>query len=303
MSLFSFLAPNTPTTSKIGEATSDPYNLERFVKAQDHGNAFNEVLAALRGGHRKPQPSSTWIWFVFPQMDNCQTQSLRARISSDGISYEDADEQVWRGRDVWPRGQALTGLDEARAYLRHPVLGGRAREAARAVLEGPFVDKMALMDNISMDVARLHSSMTILRQATRFPRCIHDREDQPGDNRVFALVINRFFVRFSHGDEEDDWLDAGDMALMATKKGSRHKPTLGCLEQQERVDIARRAKEGLGCVCGYGQEQIMEMDRESKRKMDDARVALEGEKKRKKQKREQERKEQEKDSADGKTAR
>lgn len=291
MSLFSFLAPPTPGTS-TDKAPSDPYNLERFIKAQDQGNAFNEILAAFQGGHRKPHPS-TWMWFVFPQMNNCQTQALRARLSSDGISYEEADEQKWRRRDVWPAGHALTCLDEARAYLRHPILGDRAREAARAVLESPFADKFALMDNLSMDVARLHSTMTIFRQATRFPTCIHDdkKDHPPGENRVFALVINRFFVRFENHDEEDAWLDKN--ALVAHKPGSRHKPTLECLDRQERVKIQRRMRDGVGCVCGLGKDLITEMDRSSKRRMDDAEAALEAQKKRKRQRREKRRKEQE----------
>lgn len=304
MSLFSFLAPTTPTTpgTPTGTASTDPYNLERFVKAQDQGNAFEKVLEAFRGGHRKLHPSS-WIWFVFPQMDNCQTQSLRVKISSDGISYEEVDEPRWRRRDVWPPGRALTGLDEARAYLRHPVLGERARRAARAVLESPFADKLALMDNISMDVARLHSSMTIFRQAARFPRCIHDKKGQGlGEDRVFALVINRFFVRFADSDEEGDWLDYADKALMARRKGSRHKPTLERLDQLERAAIQRRMGEGVACVCGHGKEQIAEMDRASKRKMDDAAGALEAEKKRKRQRREQKRKGQETGADDGKAS-
>lgn len=283
-------APDTPATS-AGGIDNDPYNLERFIKAQDHGNAFNEVIAAFSGGHMKPKPA-TWMWFVFPQMNNCQTQSLRARLSDDGISYEDFDEGTWRRRDVWPRAQALTSLDEARAYLRHPILGDRARQAAQAVLNSPFTDKFSLMDNISMDVARLHSSMTIFRQAARFPQCIHHKESQLGENTVFSLVINRFFVSFTYRDEENDWLDFADKSLMARKKGSRHKPTLECLDWQEQGEIERRLKERLGCVCGRGQELVKEMDRDSRRKMENARVALEVEKKRKRERKQEKRRQQ-----------
>lgn len=294
MSFASIFAPETHATS-AGGIDNDPYNLERFIQAQDQGNAFNEVLAAFCGGHAKPKPT-TWMWFVFPQMNHCQTQSLRARLSNDGISYEDSDEQTWRRRDVWPRAQALTSLDEARAYLRHPILGDRARQAAQAVLDSPFADKFALMDNISMDVARLHSSMTIFRQASRFPQCIHSKESQMGENAVFALVINRFFVSFAHRDEENDLLDSGDKSLMARRRGSRHKPTLECLDWQEQMEIERRMKEGLGCVCGRGQELVKEMDQNSKRKMENARAALEAEKKRKREKKlEKRRQQQEKD--------
>lgn len=290
MSSSPLFTPQTPATSTV-EADNDPYNLERFIKAQDQGNSFNNVIAAFRGGHPKPKPTN-WMWFVFPQMNHCQTQSLPVKLNDKDnyLSYEDVDESTWLRKDVWPKGQYLTSLDEARAYLRHPVLGARAREAATAVLESPFVDKFALMDNTSMDIARLHSSMTIFRQATRFPQCIHSRNNPPGDNRVFAKVINRFFVKFKNSNEEQDWLEYNDKELMSLRPGSRHRPTLERLDSDERADIERRAGKGLGCVCGLPLEKVKEMDRDSKRKMTSSQAAAEARKRRRKRK-EQERKE------------
>lgn len=293
MSSSPFFKVDTPATSAVG-ADNDPYNLERFIKAEDQGNAFENVLAAFRAGRQKPKPA-TWMWFVFPQMDHCQTQSLRVQLNDEDnyFSYEDVDEETWLEKDVWPKGQALTSLDEARAYLSHPILGNRARVAATVVLHSPFADKFALMDNVSMDVARLHSSMTIFRQASRFPQCIHSKKRKSGENAVFAQVINRFFVEFMHSDEENDWLDYNDRQLMTYKRGSRHKPTLECLDKQEQVEIERRLKQGLGCVCGLALEKVKEMDRGSKRKMTNAQAVAEAQKKRRKRKMEQERKKRE----------
>lgn len=294
MSSSPLFTASSPATSAV-EADNDPYNLERFIKAQDQGNAFENVLAAFRGGHKKPKPAK-WMWFVFPQMDHCQTQSLRVKLNDEDnyFSYEDVDEETWLEKDVWPKGQALTSLDEARAYLNHPILGNRARVAATVILHSPFADKFALMDNVSMDVARLHSSMTIFRQASRFPQCIHSKKSKrSGENAVFAQVINRFFVEFMHSDEENDWLDYDDRQLMTYKRGSRHKPTLECLDKQEQVEIERRLKLGLGCVCGLALEKVKEMDRGSKRKMTNAQAVAEAQKKRRKRKMEQERKKRE----------
>lgn len=265
MSFSSVLTADTSATS-AGEADNDPYNLDRFINAQEQDGAFDKVIAAFRGGHRKPNPT-TWMWFVFPQMDHCQTQSLRAKLSSGPFLYEDTDKRSWLRRDVWPKGQALTSLDEARAYLKHPVLGRRIREAADAVLYSEFADKMSLMDNISMDVARLHSSMTIFRQASRFPQCIHDKASKAAETRVFAQVINRFFVSFEFSDEEDAWLDYADNALMTYKRGSRHKATLEHLDQVLKVEIQERSNTGMGCVCGRTIDQLEEMDKDTKRKM------------------------------------
>lgn len=296
MSSSPLFAADTPATSAV-EAEDDPFNLDRFVKAQDQGNALENVLAAFRGGHQKPNPA-TWMWFVFPQMSHCQTQSLRVRLNDEDnyFSYEEVDEKTWLEKDVWPKGQVLTSLDEARAYLNHPILGNRLRVAATVVLHSPFADKFALMDNVSMDVARLHSSMTIFRQATRFPRCIHDRKKQSDDNRVFAQVINKFFVSFASRTEEMKWLDLNDELLqhglspLPPKLGSRHKPTLACLDKQEQVEIERRLKEGLGCVCGRALDQVKEMDQGSKRKIDHTQAVVKAHKERKKRKVQQKRK-------------
>ena len=80
----------------------DPHDLERFVTAQNP--VWDRVRAELRRGRK----SSHWMWFVFPQLAGL-------------------------GSSPTARAYALSGLDQARAYLAHPVLGPRLREAARAV--------------------------------------------------------------------------------------------------------------------------------------------------------------------------
>lgn len=80
-----------------------PYDLERFVLAQM--NVYDSVLAELRRG----QKTGHWIWFIFPQI---------AGLGSSDMS----------------RHFAIASLDEAVAYLAHPVLGARLRECTGAVL-------------------------------------------------------------------------------------------------------------------------------------------------------------------------
>ncbi|KAI3400714.1 hypothetical protein diail_1923 [Diaporthe ilicicola] len=297
-SFSSIFSVETAATS-AGGADNDPYNLERFIKAQDRGDAFNKIVADFRGGHRKPQPA-TWMWFVFPQMDHCQTRSLRLKLSYQGaVLYEEKDRQAWMRRDVWPRGHSLASLDEARAYLAHPVLGRRIREAADAVFYSEFADRFSLMDNISMDVARLHSSMTIFRQAARFPLCIHDKKKRGAhENSVFAQVINRFFVSFDTNDEEDVLLDAASLEKMSLKRGSRHKPTLEHLDELEKVDIEQRLRRGVGCVCGREIGQLKEMDKDTKRKMDMSQAAVDAERRRVEKARAQKKKQQQETGAD-----
>ena len=82
------------------------YDLERFVAAQK--GVYDDVVAELRAGRK----TSHWMWFVFPQV---------AGLGRSGMSQR----------------YAIVSLDEARAYLDHPVLGPRLRECAGLVLATP----------------------------------------------------------------------------------------------------------------------------------------------------------------------
>jgi uncharacterized protein (DUF1810 family) len=73
---------------------TDPFDLQRFVDAQDR--VIDQVLGELRQGRK----TSHWMWFVFPQIR--------------GLGFSPMAERY-----------AIGSLDEARAYLRHPVLGPR----------------------------------------------------------------------------------------------------------------------------------------------------------------------------------
>src|SRR5260370_21460313 len=81
--------------------TPDPYDLQRFVTAQDAGAALDHAVAELRGGRK----TSHWMWFVFPQI---------AGLGSSPPS----------------RTYAITSLDDARAYLSHPVLAAQLTPCA-----------------------------------------------------------------------------------------------------------------------------------------------------------------------------
>ncbi len=113
----------------------DSFDLQRFVTAQ--APVYAQVLSELRDAYKR----SHWMWFVFPQLRGLG-------VSSTAQFY------------------GLTGLDEARAYLDHPVLGPRLREctalvmAARAssldaVFGSPddikFCSCMTLFDRVSPD--------------------------------------------------------------------------------------------------------------------------------------------------------
>jgi uncharacterized protein (DUF1810 family) len=115
-----------------GCGMSDRYNLERFVEAQ--AGVYEQVCAELRAGRKR----SHWMWFVFPQIRGLGSSEMAARY-------------------------AISGREEARAYLDHPVLGPRLRECAGIVveLEGRTVEEIFGYP----DDLKFHSSMTLFSEA------------------------------------------------------------------------------------------------------------------------------------------
>ena len=112
----------------------DPYDLQRFVAAQDAGGTYRRAAAELRNGRK----DSHWMWFVFPQVA--------------GLGYSQAS-----------RTYAISSLAEARAYLAHPVLGPRLIECA-AILTG-LPDRTAEQIFGEVDAIKLRSSVTLFMHA------------------------------------------------------------------------------------------------------------------------------------------
>jgi uncharacterized protein (DUF1810 family) len=127
----------------------DPFELERFVAAQDGGQTYQHALVELRLGRKREH----WIWFVFPQLAGLGSSSMSKRY-------------------------AIRSLDEACAYLRHPVLGQRLVECAEALLELDGDDPVAVMGTI--DALKLRSSMTLFAGA-------------PDANPAFERVLARYY--------------------------------------------------------------------------------------------------------------
>ncbi len=113
--------------------SDDPYDLERFVSAQDAGAMYGHALAELRRGRK----TSHWMWFVFPQIAGLGLSAISQRY-------------------------AISSLGEARAYLAHPVLGPRLRECAQ-VLAGTAADPVEVLGGI--DAQKLRSSVTLFHRA------------------------------------------------------------------------------------------------------------------------------------------
>jgi uncharacterized protein (DUF1810 family) len=128
---------------------TDPYDLQRFVAAQEAGGTYDRATAELRAGRK----TSHWMWFIFPQIA--------------GLGYSPAS-----------RTYAITSLDEARAYLAHPVLGPRLIECAGIVTEAPGRSAEQIFGEV--DAMKLHSCATLFR---------HAAADEP----VFRQLLDQYF--------------------------------------------------------------------------------------------------------------
>jgi uncharacterized protein (DUF1810 family) len=144
----------------------DSHDLQRFVDAQDSDGTYERALAELRAGRK----TSHWMWFVFPQIAGL-------------------------GQSEMSRRYAIASLEEALAYLEHPVLGPRLLACCSALLghEGRSAERILG----PVDAVKLRSSMTLFARAAELasPRRASDSDASRGlgDLAVFARVLGRYF--------------------------------------------------------------------------------------------------------------
>jgi uncharacterized protein (DUF1810 family) len=139
-----------------GAGVSDPYDLVRFEAAQR--DTYERAVAELRAGRK----TGHWMWFVFPQIAGL-------------------------GQSAMSRRYAISSLDEARAYLRHPVLGPRLAECAETLIALEGHDAEAIFGAI--DAIKLRSSMTLFARASE-------------DDSAYDAVLDQYF-----GGEPDPHTD------------------------------------------------------------------------------------------------
>jgi uncharacterized protein (DUF1810 family) len=138
---------------------SDPYNLQRFLDAQD--GTFEAALAELRAGSKQ----SHWMWFIFPQLRGL-------------------------GRSPTARSYGIASLGEARAYLHHPLLGARLRQSVETLLRwaGRRPPEQILGP---IDALKLRSSLTLFDQiepGTLFERGLQAFYGGAPDQQTLALL-------------------------------------------------------------------------------------------------------------------
>lgn len=125
----------------------DPHDLQRFVAAQA------PVIAAVGEELRIGRKRSHWMWFVFPQLAGLGSSAMARRY-------------------------AISSLDEAQAYLAHPVLGPRLRECSGLVLQAGQPDVHRIFG--SPDDLKFRSCMTLFQRVAP-------------QEAVFGACLDRFF--------------------------------------------------------------------------------------------------------------
>jgi len=128
---------------------TDQFDLDRFVEAQDEGGTFDRALEEIRAGRK----TTHWMWFVFPQIKGL-------------------------GQSRTARHFAIDSIEEARAYLKHPVLGPRLIEVATTLTGHAGAGAERILGGI--DAMKLKSSMTLFALA------------DPGEP-VFGRVLELFY--------------------------------------------------------------------------------------------------------------
>ena len=124
-----------------------PHNLQRFITAQQ--NDYPTALAEIKQGRKR----SHWMWYIFPQIA--------------GLGFSETS-----------RHYALKNVDEAQAYLNHPVLGNRLIEICKELLKLPINNATQIFG--TPDDMKLRSCVTLFAAL-------------PNTNPVFQQVLVQFF--------------------------------------------------------------------------------------------------------------
>ena len=123
------------------------FNLRRFVEAQEH--EYESVLRELKFGRK----CGHWMWYIFPQIH--------------GLGWSAMSQKY-----------AISGAEEAIAYLEHPTLGVRLLECTQLVIDVEGRSAEQIFDN--PDYLKFRSCMTLFAEAST-------------DTPIFRTALEKYF--------------------------------------------------------------------------------------------------------------
>jgi uncharacterized protein (DUF1810 family) len=150
---------------------NDPFDLNRFLMAQEAD--YDRALSEIKSGRKRTH----WMWYIFPQID--------------GLAFSSTSQRY-----------AIKSIEEAQAYLNHPVLGPRLRECAEAVVavEGRSIAEIFG----SPDDLKLKSCATLFASVSH-------------SDSVFDRILEKYY----HGDPD------GKTRQLLEKLKERKNPSKG----------------------------------------------------------------------------
>src|SRR4029079_13489078 len=116
------------TNSTDSRRADDPFDLNRFLTAQEEN--YQQALSEIKNGRKRTH----WMWYIFPQID--------------GLAFSSTSKHY-----------AIKSIEEARAYLDHPVLGPRLLECTEAAVSAMSQSATEIFG--SPDDLKLRSSATL----------------------------------------------------------------------------------------------------------------------------------------------
>ena len=140
--------------------TIDRFDLQRFVSAQE--SIYPSALAEIRNGQKRGH----WMWFIFPQLAGL-------------------------GHSAMAQHYGIGSLEEARAYLAHPLLGARYRECVESLQDLPPTTAEIVFGGI--DAIKLRSSLTLFAEASGeplFDAALERWFDGDRDPRTMAMLTS-----------------------------------------------------------------------------------------------------------------
>ena len=137
----------------------DKFNLNRFIKAQEetYSSAMDEIKSGGKYGH--------WMWFIFPQLEGLGSTEMTKKFS-------------------------IKSLEEAKAYLKHAILGERLLESCEILLK---LEDVSISDVMGFpDDLKLRSSMTLFESASSknsiFSKVLDEYYESSRDNKTLDLL-------------------------------------------------------------------------------------------------------------------
>jgi len=137
----------------------DKFNLNRFIKAQEetYSSAMDEIKSGSKYGH--------WMWFIFPQLEGLGSTEMTKKFS-------------------------IKSLEEAKAYLKHAILGERLLESCEILLK---LEDVSISDVMGFpDDLKLRSSMTLFESASSrnsiFSKVLDEYYESSRDNKTLDLL-------------------------------------------------------------------------------------------------------------------